>query len=329
MIKKVHPLFRLLFEKAPVVIDGRLLHGGRTGIGRISKLMIEAAAEARHVYVLGASGEVAFKNVTWLETKCDHFGPWFLLQNFLLNFLVFSRPRVIFPHYFSALCFIRKFVFVHDIMAITDHEKFHSRFSGIKRMVLKQVVGIGLANADVACPSNFSCDALDAEFHVRAECLPNGTLLDAGNPATLARADEAVPSRPLTVGYVGNRRPHKNLPGLQQFCDNNGYRLEFFDQYKPAQDHDDALLAEFIQQVDAIALFSHCEGFGIPIVEGALFGKYVFCSKIPVFFELAEVGINFVGVDTVVTDLVPSRPAVVDQRYRFQKMTAFIRHYVS
>lgn len=328
----MNAIFSLLSDDSPVIIDGRLLHAGRTGIGRITKLMIDTASQSKTVYIFGAAGEVKFENAIYLYTSCQKFGFIFLLQNFLINLLFFKkRIKIIFPHYFSAFCFLRKFVFVHDVMAITHYKRFYLRFALLKKIVLTAVVRLGLINADVACPSKFSCKTVETLFGISSEYLPNGTNLDVSKnmqPDLESTIELHSIPRPFIVGYVGNKRPHKNLPDLKQFCSLNGFELQFFDEFEIGSDRDDNLLSKFYSQVHAVALFSYCEGFGIPIIEGALFGKYIFCSKIPAFLELSDIGLNFVASDTVVKTIVKPNPLLIEQKYRFQMMKSYISSYL-
>lgn len=328
----MNSIFHLLLADSPVIIDGRLLHAGRTGIGRITKLMIDTASKSKTVFILGTPSDVVFDNVIYIKTRCQKFGFFLILQNLLLNLLFFKKKiRIIYPHYFSAFCFLHKFVFVHDVMAITHYKHFYLRFALLKKTILYAVVKLGLINAVVACPSKFSCKTVESLFGVNTEHLPNGTNLDANK--NLQYDFEATVNfnsipRPFIVGYVGNRRPHKNLSDLQKFCSLNGFELLFFDEFKTNINHDDALLTEFFLKVHAIALFSHCEGFGIPIIEGALFGKYVFCSKISAFLELSDIGLNFVDSETIITNIIKPNPLIVEQYFRFNKMKAYITNYI-
>ncbi|EAS51465.1 glycosyl transferase, group 1 [Aurantimonas manganoxydans SI85-9A1] len=50
---------------------------------------------------------------------------------------------------------------------------------------------------------------------------------------------------------------------------------------------DDAALVRLYREADALVAASHAEGFGLPIVEAAHFGKPVIASDIPVFREVA------------------------------------------
>jgi hypothetical protein len=326
-------LMQLLLSKSPVIIDGRLLHSGRTGIGRITKVMIDVISESRTVFVLGLPGDVCFNdNVIYIRTKCKKFGMLFLFQNILLNLLTFKRKvKVIFPHYFSAFCFVRKLVMVHDLMAISHSRYFFKKFEKLKKLVLFLFIKTGLLNADIICPSRYSCDMLESMFNVKSTFLPNGTGFDFSDKSTdvhcCAEIDISCLPAPFCVGYVGNRRPHKNLSGLKRFCDINNFDLFYFDEFEPLVDHDDDLLAKFYSKVNAVALFSHCEGFGIPIIEGALFGKYIFCSKIPAFLELADIGLNFVSEDIVVTKVIRPDPDFVDLNYRFRQISSYLIRY--
>lgn len=56
---------------------------------------------------------------------------------------------------------------------------------------------------------------------------------------------------------------------------------------------DDALLARIYREAGALVIPSHIEGFGLPLVEGAHWGRPVIASDIPVFREIGEDFANF------------------------------------
>jgi glycosyltransferase involved in cell wall biosynthesis len=66
-----------------------------------------------------------------------------------------------------------------------------------------------------------------------------------------------------------------------------GQTLHWFD------DADDALLACIYREAGALIIPSHIEGFGLPLVEGAHWGRSVIASDIPVFREIGEDFANF------------------------------------
>ncbi|MEH6719931.1 MAG: glycosyltransferase family 1 protein [Aurantimonas endophytica] len=59
---------------------------------------------------------------------------------------------------------------------------------------------------------------------------------------------------------------------------------------------DDATLVRLYGEADALVAASHAEGFGLPIVEAAHFGKPVIASDIPVFREVGGGGADFFDV---------------------------------
>jgi len=66
-----------------------------------------------------------------------------------------------------------------------------------------------------------------------------------------------------------------------------GQALHWFD------DADDALLARIYRDAGALIIPSHIEGFGLPLIEGAHWGRSVIASDIPVFREIGEDFANF------------------------------------
>ena len=68
---------------------------------------------------------------------------------------------------------------------------------------------------------------------------------------------------------------------------------------------DDVLLARLYRDAGALVIPSHIEGFGLPLVEGAHWGRSVIASDIPVFREIGEDFANF---------FVPTDSAQLEER---------------
>lgn len=62
---------------------------------------------------------------------------------------------------------------------------------------------------------------------------------------------------------------------------------------------DDALLARIYRDAGAVVIPSHIEGFGLPLVEGARWGRPVIASDIPVFREIGEDFANFFSLTDI------------------------------
>lgn len=69
--------------------------------------------------------------------------------------------------------------------------------------------------------------------------------------------------------------------------DHYGQSLQWFGKA------DDALLARLYRDAGALVIPSHIEGFGLPLVEAAHWGRSVIASDIPVFREIGEDFANF------------------------------------
>ena len=56
-------------------------------------------------------------------------------------------------------------------------------------------------------------------------------------------------------------------------------------------------VAELFRACDLVLMPSHREGFGIPILEGGLVGKPVFCSAVPVLEQIGAESVYQIGTD--------------------------------
>ncbi len=314
-----------------IIIDGRFWHDGRTGIGRVSELFIKSSSKNYKLIILGSSLIKNKFNVEIIETDVNKFGFIFLLQNILLNLLIFNRKfaLIIFPHYFSSGCFLRKLMVVHDLMALTHYNLFFQKHAFVKKNILKILLKIALINSHVLCPSNYSKNTLFEIFKKKSLFIPNGSFLYSNESNKNLNFKIKDSSNTITkikkVGYVGNLRPHKNINGIITFCRNNNFELYFFSEYKPDLDRTDELLVQFYLECDAIIMLSFCEGFGIPLIEAAMFGKCLFASNIPAFLELKEININYVNTDTIVNEIIIANSSYARSFYCFDQLNNLIK----
>jgi glycosyltransferase involved in cell wall biosynthesis len=330
MLRFINDILKVKSDNQIIVVDARLWHNGRTGIGRVSELFIKQHSFNNDLIIIGPV-EIKYKfNVNIIETKVDKFGLTFLIQNLILN-LIFVRNKtflIIYPHYFSTGCFLKKIVIVHDLMAITHYKYFFKRFKYLKKISLKLLLKISLINSTIICPSRYSKNILFDLFNKKSIFIPNGSLLLMNYNLLEIKTinnKEYCNTQIQTVGYVGNFRPHKNIEGIKLFCKLNNYQLLFFSDYKSNLERSDDLLVEFYIKCDAIIMLSFCEGFGIPIIEAAMFGKYIFASKIPAFLELNMVGLNYVDESTIVDNPKKSNKSYTESYYCFSQLNIFIR----
>ena len=89
----------------------------------------------------------------------------------------------------------------------------------------------------------------------------------------------------VIVGRVGWRC--EEIISAMTASPNYGHHLHWFGNV------DDTLLARIYREAGALVIPSHIEGFGLPLVEGAHWGRPVIASDIPVFREIGQDFANF------------------------------------
>jgi glycosyltransferase involved in cell wall biosynthesis len=57
------------------------------------------------------------------------------------------------------------------------------------------------------------------------------------------------------------------------------------------------VVAELYRVCDVVLMTSHREGFGMPILEGGLMGKPVFCTAVPVLEQVEASSVYLIGSD--------------------------------
>jgi glycosyltransferase involved in cell wall biosynthesis len=138
------------------------------------------------------------------------------------------------------------------------------------------------------------------------------------------------PDKPPYLLYVGRRDAYKNTDILLRFIEmNTNYDLVLFGggHLTPTEklilgdngaertrciSGDDVILQELYMGANCLIYPSHWEGFGLPILEALSLGCPVICSKIKVFEELFDDGVEYFD-STSIESLVNS----VDSLNRF------------
>jgi glycosyltransferase involved in cell wall biosynthesis len=117
----------------------------------------------------------------------------------------------------------------------------------------------------------------------------------------LARLRETFPdARMVVTGPIGAHNP-ENIEYFRGLLDmrrrlgldrSAHFLAELEDAYLP-----DSVIADFYRLADALFLPSREEGFGIPVVEGALSHRPVFCSDLPALRELGGKSVTYFRPD--------------------------------
>ena len=76
------------------------------------------------------------------------------------------------------------------------------------------------------------------------------------------------------------------------------------------QDVDDRLLNEYYKKARGVIIPALAEGFGLPLIEAHFHGKQIVASDLPVFREIAPVGVNFFPLSDAKTlsDIIRNSP---------------------
>jgi glycosyltransferase involved in cell wall biosynthesis len=116
----------------------------------------------------------------------------------------------------------------------------------------------------------------------------------------------------IIIGHVDGNRYMNQEPELYPNLHFTGYL-------------DDGLKADVMQHAAGVIFPSFAEGFGIPIVEGALFGVPVICSNLPVFHEITRNLAAYFDPHSPdelaarVNDLLANRPVYTETALRLRK----------
>ncbi len=192
---------------------------------------------------------------------------------------------------------------IHDLIPLIVPDYVQS-FAWAKRFYFKQMIKHGVINAArcVAVSRNTRKDILEVvgdRFANKVEVVYEGPVLGSAN-----NSDHHKPVGGLDIPYllyVGDRRPHKNLPKIVDLFirlkDFHNYRgqlvlagskqnygfdldkhIEGRNDIKVLGNISDKQLIELYRSTDALIFLSEYEGFGLPVVEAARFGRKMILS---------------------------------------------------
>lgn len=215
----------------------------------------------------------------------------------------FAGAQYFYPHFDPPLGLSLPITFVvHDLIPLKV-DGYVQRHEALKRLYFKTMIRAATRRAQrCIAVSRTTCadlrSILPPSAHAKLEVVYEGPLLPNGDGDTAAAA-------PLIGGpyllYVGDRRPHKNLPKVialfQQLRERHGYRgrlvlagstrnfgvdidrlLQPQDAFVVTGPVPDATLRRLYHHADATLLLSAYEGFGLPVVEAVRCGSRVIVS---------------------------------------------------
>ena len=209
-----------------------------------------------------------------------------------------------YPHFDLPFGIEAKTTFViHDLIPLIVPGYVQS-FAWAKRLYFKQMIKHGVMNAArcVAVSATTRKDVLDVvgdRFANKVDVVYEGPVLGSSSNVDHHNPSIAI-DRPYLL-YVGDRRPHKNLPRIVDLFiklkDLHDYRGQLvlagskqnygfdLDKYiegrsdiKILGNVSDNQLIELYRSTDALIFLSEYEGFGLPVVEAARFGRKMILS---------------------------------------------------
>jgi len=224
---------------------------------------------------------------------------------------------------------------IHDLIPLDE-------LSGRYRFTFEQKFGTALGQAtELIFVSAATRDEFGSRFPDHAARLPASVFSPVIRPDLQAAAQTASitpkPERPRFVSILSNEA-RKNIALLVEAFALIGDRAELvIIGNVPASGFPTAgsnvrfvgqitedRKTELLRSASALVFPSLSEGFGIPIVEGAVFGLPVICSDLPVFREIAgDLAIFF--DPRSVSDLVRRLEEVASNPARFEQQTAALR----
>jgi glycosyltransferase involved in cell wall biosynthesis len=192
---------------------------------------------------------------------------------------------------------------IHDLIPLIVPGYVQS-YAWAKRLYFKQMIKHGVMNAArcVAVSETTRKDVLDVvgdRFANKVDVVYEGSVLGSSNDVGHHKPVIGV-DMPYLL-YVGDRRPHKNLPRivdlfikLKDFHDypgqlvlagskqNYGFDLDKYiegrSDIKVLSNVSDNQLIDLYRSTDALIFLSEYEGFGLPVVEAARFGRKMILS---------------------------------------------------
>jgi len=307
-------------------IDARFIGPQGTGLGVYTQNLVEnlQKIDKKNDYF------IFLKQDNWSYLKLTSFNftkvladiPWYsLAEQTKMSALLKSKNLnlVHFPHFNVPILYRKKFVVtIHDLIhkhsphTITSTK--NSLIFRLKRFGFNKVLNHALNNSSkIIAPSNYVKEDIMKSFKIDPQKI--SVTHEAAEVEYFASNRSTINDKRLTILYVGNAYPHKNLEKLLEaiaFLKNNfkfqisnfkllivcprdvfSKRLEHLIKEKNLQNRVDLLgykkakdLASLFRKSSAYVCPSLWEGFGIPGLNAMASQIPLICSNIPTFKEI-------------------------------------------
>lgn len=251
--------------------------------------------------VIRQSASAAQRSFHHVPVRPITFGHHLLLPLALRN--RFRDGSYFYPHFDPPLGIRLPITFVvHDLIPLKV-DSYIQKYEALKRLYFATMVRAATRRSQrcIAVSQTTRSDLqsiLPVSQHRKIEVVYEGPLL--GNDGS-AQLDESPVEGPYLL-YVGDRRPHKNLPRMielfQRLRNNHGYNgrlvlagnprnfnvdidrlLSPSERFVVTGPVRDTVLRRLYQHADALLLLSAYEGFGLPVVEAVRCGTRVMVSN--------------------------------------------------
>ena len=299
-----------------ILFDLRLLKNPQTGLARYSFAIISAfikkfSSENIEILLLvnlplPKEFELLYKlekknKVIFVDTEIQ---PFSIFQRFLLSKLINNlNPEYYFyPHFDPPIGLNCKTIFVvHDLLPLIV-KNYISSFSLLKKFYFLNSIKYSIKNCYrcIAVSHTTKSDIIEytkTRYKGKIFTAFEGCFLDKSSYSSSTNKSFQIPY----LLYVGDRRPHKNLsrvleifkilklnynyPGyLYVVGSDKSYRNSITENdlkhknVKVLTNVSDHLLKELYKNTDALLFLSLYEGFGLPVVEAAMYEKKVIVS---------------------------------------------------
>ena len=299
-----------------ILFDLRLLKNPQTGLARYSFAIISAFIkkfsrtniEIFLLVNLPLPKEFEFlcelekqNKVIFVETKIQ---PFSILQRFSLSTLInkVDPEYYFYPHFDPPIGLNCKIIFVvHDLLPLIV-KNYISSFSLLKKIYFLYSIKYSIKNCYrcIAVSNTTKRDIIQytrTRYKGRIFSAFEGCFLDKSSDSSQSNISFQTPY----LLYVGDRRPHKNLSRVLEIFkilklshnyDGYLYVVGSDKSYKNSISANDLsnngvkvltnvsdhLLKELYKKTDALLFLSLYEGFGLPVVEAAMFNKKIIVS---------------------------------------------------
>lgn len=299
-----------------ILYDARHLSKRYTGLARYSYCLLKELIYQKRFQSLviileeGHSNEF-YEDIIKLGTTCKNISflkvpisPFSVFQSIKLPLYIsnFKDHEYFYPHFnVPAFSPSNTTFVVHDLLPLLV-DGYILKYSFVKKLVFKAWIMYGLT------VRRFKCVAISqtTKNDIRKFISRKGMVVTATEGAFLKISNNKVsrsfllPSASYLL-YVGDRRPHKNLEkGIELFLEikKKGYQGDFIvagarecygvDLEKKYSKEasvkfigkvSDSELIKLYQNMDALFFPSLYEGFGLPVVEAASFGKKIIVNN--------------------------------------------------